>query len=124
MRQFAMRYEKDHTFINRIQEVIQNYPVFVDTSVIFSQAGLLYIAHANKYSDGISLFASIPNIKSRYNKNISSICILCETGDENIYHFLLVCSSLKSTRERHLLYLSRLDTDWVISCTLPYIMWL
>jgi hypothetical protein len=29
-------------------------------------------------------------------------CTLCETGDENIYHFLLVCSSLKSTRERHL----------------------
>jgi hypothetical protein len=28
--------------------------------MIFSQAGLLYIAHANKYSDGISLFASIP----------------------------------------------------------------
>jgi hypothetical protein len=25
MRQFAMRYEKDHTFINRIQEVIQKY---------------------------------------------------------------------------------------------------
>jgi hypothetical protein len=27
---------------------------------ILMRAGLLYIAHANKYSDGISLFASIP----------------------------------------------------------------
>jgi hypothetical protein len=45
--------------------------------------------------------------KSRYNKNISSICTLCETGDENIYHFLLVCSSLKSTRERHAFQLVR-----------------
>jgi hypothetical protein len=44
----------------------------------------------------------LQNIKSRYNKKISSICTLCETGDEDIYHFLLVCSSLKSTRERHL----------------------
>jgi aspartate/tyrosine/aromatic aminotransferase len=44
----------------------------------------------------------LQNIKSRYNKNISSICTLCETGDEDIYHFLLVCSSLKSTWERHL----------------------
>jgi hypothetical protein len=44
----------------------------------------------------------LQNIKSRYNNNISSICTLCETGDENIYHFLLVCSNLKSTRERHL----------------------
>ena len=41
----------------------QAYPVFVDISMIFSQAGLLYIAHANKYSDGISLFASIPLFK-------------------------------------------------------------
>ena len=44
----------------------------------------------------------LQNIKSRYNKNISSICTLCETGDEDIYHFLLVCSCLKSTWERHL----------------------
>jgi hypothetical protein len=27
----------------------------------------------------------LQNIKSRYNKNISSICTLCETGDEDIY---------------------------------------
>jgi hypothetical protein len=40
--------------------LIYAYPVFVDTAMIFSQAGLLYIAHANKYSDGVSLFASIP----------------------------------------------------------------
>ena len=44
----------------------------------------------------------LQNIKSRHNKKISSICTLCETGDEDIYHFLLVCSSLKSTRKRHL----------------------
>ena len=44
----------------------------------------------------------LQNIKSRHNIKISSICTLCETGDEDIYHFLLVCSSLKSTRERHL----------------------
>jgi hypothetical protein len=41
-------------------------------------------------------------ISIKSGENISSICTLCETGDEDIYHFLLVCSSLKSTRERHL----------------------
>jgi hypothetical protein len=41
-------------------QILMCQPVFVDTAMIFSQAGLLYIAHANKYSDGVSLFAFIP----------------------------------------------------------------
>jgi hypothetical protein len=31
---------------------------------------------------------------------------------------------MQRLRHKFALYLSRLYTDWVISCTLPYIMWL
>ena len=155
MRQLAMRNEKDHTFINRIQEVIQKYK-FEPVEKLMEQPtskeewkrivkfhqiiywherckadqlekkSLQYLQIQDRPmskphniwqstgNDPISIKSGeikskrmtqsymLQNIKSRYNKNISSICTLCETGDENIYHFLLVCSSLKSTRERHL----------------------
>lgn len=147
--------DKDHAFINRIQEVIQKYnlePVekLMEQPKSKREWKQIVKLHQNNYcheqciadqlekkslqylqiqdrpiskphniwqstgNDPISKKSGeiksklvtqsymLQNIKSRYNKNISFTCTLFETGDEDLYHFLLVCSSVKSTRERHL----------------------
>ena len=146
MRQLAMRNEKDHTFINRIQEVIQKYklePVekLMEQPKSKEEWKRIVKSHQNIYwherckadqlekkslkylqiqdrpiskphniwqstgNDPISIKSGevksklvtqsymLQNIKSRYmyNKNISSICTLCETVDENI---IITCWSV------------------------------
>jgi len=40
--------------------------------------------------------------KSKFGKNVAATCSLCGTEDEDLYHFLLVCTKLSRIRKRHL----------------------
>jgi hypothetical protein len=48
------------------------------------------------------LFVTIIPKKSKFVKNAAATCPLCGTEDEDLCHFILVCTKLSRIRKRHL----------------------
>ena len=44
----------------------------------------------------------LQTVRSRHNKTISPTCKLCDSADEDLEHFILVCVRHQCTRERHI----------------------